>query len=247
MNNHNSELDWQFLTEYLEFGVFSHGVTANALLDAYKNSDNPDVLKILRVRIFAEVIANIEDLAGICIAMRDRNSLPIITSYLNYGKLVTEGVRVEAPKDFFKTINSGGTLNNWLDVAISGSEIYKQINDQFSNKKSEAEKTLLKAAQIYLSRDQIFIRAYNKTKHGFVVTRGFSQENPYFPDKENSVSILYGLTEAHDDELIYKINEATLDLFDGLDEELRFLDKVTQTAVDIIKYVVELAKNGCLD
>ena len=75
----------RFLRDYAEFGCTSHLATSRALKVALTQTVDLDQQKLLAVKNFAEMMNAIEDIAGICIAIRHREEgAGLIYGFLTY-------------------------------------------------------------------------------------------------------------------------------------------------------------------
>lgn len=163
-----------FLRDYSEFGSRSHLLAVNAIKQSFPLLTDIDDKKILAVKAFEEFISGIEDLGAICIAVRHRDEgLGIVYAFLTY-----QSRKPFAPKTSLKTIfqlcQAGNGLVDalhlpTLETVLAGMpELRTTLAPTFY---TEANKLLAEAASVYLQEDSAFIRAYNKTKHGFVVVK----------------------------------------------------------------------------
>jgi len=177
------EVAINFLRDYNEFGSRSHLLIVNALKQSFSTLTDDDDKKILAVKAFGEFVSALEDLGAICIAVGHRdNGLGIVYSFLTY-----QSQKPFAPKTSLKKIFQLCQARNGLVDALHLPTLEKILASMPELRSTiaptiyiEANTLLSQAASVYLKEDSAIIRAYNKTKHGFVVVknRNTFQANP---------------------------------------------------------------------
>ncbi len=171
--NIGTQVAIRFLRNYNEFGSRAHLLTATLLSSAIERTSDPDECKLLAVKIFSEFMASLEDLAAMSIAIRHRDEgVGLVYSYLTYG---LPKVKLSPPttlSQMFKLFTSGNGLVDGLRLPLLADIIkaHPALEEQLvPTMYREANVALAQAAAVYLAQDQALVRAYNKTKHGFVV------------------------------------------------------------------------------
>lgn len=177
-----------FLEDYAQFGSRGHLLTALALQAAIRGSNDEDVKRILSVKVYAEFIAALEDLAAICIAAREREEgVGLVYAYLKYGTRGRYSPNTTI-REMFQQLKSKGHFLARLNLPTV-QELQKSAPDLWSSPASqlikELDKLLPMAANAYLHQEGAFVRAYNKTKHGFVVVK---DQHTFQPEETKIVS-----------------------------------------------------------
>lgn len=163
----------RFLRNYAHFGSRGHLIAARAIQEKFLVTSDLDDKKVLAAKIYGEFIAAMENLAALCIAIRHRDdSVGLVYNYLTYGQPRKPG----SPKTTLRQIYNLALPGNGLEAALrlpalteiirSASELANTNVPQLYN---EVNILLAQAANAYLLHNSAFVRAYNKTKHGFVV------------------------------------------------------------------------------
>ena len=136
------------------------------MITAITITNDLDEKKLLAVKIYSEFMAALEDLGALCLAVRQRDEgVGIVYNYLTYE---TRNI-----KQIFELAQNG----NGLTIALrlpSLDEIIQQSSDlnfdMLAKHYKECNVFLAQAGTTYLfNKNRVYIRAYNKTKHGFVV------------------------------------------------------------------------------
>lgn len=172
-----------FLRDYNEFGSRSHLLAVNAIKQSFSTQTDDDDKKILAVKAFGEFVSALEDLGALCIAVGHRDDgIGIVYSFLTY-----QSSKPFAPKTKLKKIFELCQAGNGLVDALHLPTLEKIMESMpelrsgiASTLYAEANILLSQAASVYLKENSTIIRAYNKTKHGFVVVnnRNTFQDNP---------------------------------------------------------------------
>lgn len=177
----------RFLRNYAEFGSRGHLFSARALQERMRSTENSDERKLLAVKVYAEFIAALEDLGALCIAICHRNEgVGLVYSYLTYGQPRKPKSPKTTVKQMFEMTIQGNALTSALQLP-SLTEISKLAPESpvIPQLYKETDILLTQAANAYLLHDSAFVRAYNKTKHGFVVV---SDEHAFQPDDPHYLS-----------------------------------------------------------
>jgi hypothetical protein len=166
-----------FLRDYNEFGSRSHLLAVNAIKQSIPTLTDDDDKKILAVKAFGEFVSALEDLGAICIAVGHRDDgQGIVYSFLTY----ETRKRFAPPTSLKKTFQLCQAGNGLVDalhlptvekILSSMPELSPTIAPSLYH---QANILLAQAASVYLTEDDATIRAYNKTKHGFVVVKDCS-------------------------------------------------------------------------
>jgi len=175
----------RFLDHYSEFGSGGHSWTAQVLKAAIDQAPSPVRKKLLAVKVYAEFMSAIEDLGALCIAIRhrdDRNGL--IYAYLTCGQRGNPDAPDTSLRDIFELMQPGLGFASALMVP----NLQELLADNPALKESPVPQlydelgTLLStASKVYLFDERALVRAYNKTKHGFVVVEDsniFQSDSP---------------------------------------------------------------------
>ena len=132
-----------------------------------------DHKKLFAVKIFSEFMSLLEDIGALAIAIRHRDDgLGLIYSFLTYGVNDKYSPSTTIP-DIYHLLSSGNGLTDALFLPVfqeneiitffgaplNASQLYKETNI-----------SLIQASKVYLTDEKSLVRAYNKTKHGFIVT-----------------------------------------------------------------------------
>jgi len=172
-----------FLRDYNEFGSRSHLLTVDAIKQSFSTLTDDDDKKILAVKAFGEFVSALEDLGAICIAVSHRDDgLGIVYSFLTYQSQKPFAPKVKI-KQIFQLCQAGNGLVDALHLPTLENILAKmpELRSTIApTLYTEANTLLRQAASVYLKEDNAIIRAYNKTKHGFVVVknRNTFQSNP---------------------------------------------------------------------
>ena len=200
-------------------------MAVQALQEKIRTSQDEDERRLLAVKIYGELMASMEDLGALCIAVRHRlDGVGLVHAYLTY-----ETRRPSAPvttlKDIYRRAAKGNALVSSLRLPPLD-DILQKIPDLsgtiLPELYREANHLLAAVARAYLYDQSAFVRGYNKTKHGFPVvkdkhlfqpdpplivpeTAWIVSENPsYHPDKrlESPVVELYEVELGHVDGMV---------------------------------------------
>jgi len=147
----------RFLDHYRKFGSGGHSWTAQVLKAAIDQAPSPARKKLLAVKVYAEFMSAIEDLGALCIAIRhrdDRNGL--IYAYLTCGQRGNPYAPDTSLRDIFELMQPGLGFASALKVP----SLQELLEDN---------PALNESPVLYLFDARGLVRAYNKTKHGFVV------------------------------------------------------------------------------
>lgn len=181
----NNSVTLSFLRDYQGFGSRGHFITANALRERILASNDTDERKLLAVRVFGEFIAALEDLGGLCIAIRHRDEdSGLIYGYLTYGP--TKNAPKTSLEKLFELMMNENALTSVLrlpslnEILQADPELTKTLLPQLY---AETKTILAQVSRLYLYDSKVFVRIYNKTKHGFVV---ISDERIFDPNQENN-------------------------------------------------------------
>lgn len=241
----------QFLREYAEFGSRGHLLTTLALQEAIGSSGDEDVKRILSVKVYSEFIAALEDLAALCIAVRERDKgVGLVYAYLTYGrrgKYFPESTVVE----MFELLRAGDHFLRSLNLPTLDEML--QAEPELANSPApqlidELNKLLPMAANAYLHEQGAFVRAYNKTKHGFVVVKDWHlfepEESSVIP---NTSWIVTDNPEYHPDE---SPERPVVELFSvelkNVDAMVERLQSVRGAVVSICSLVAQLLDSGAI-
>jgi hypothetical protein len=163
-----------FLRDYNEFGSRSHLLAVSAIKQALTTTVDDDDKKILAVKAFGEFVSALEDLGAICIAVRHRDDgLGIVYGFLTYGTQKPFAPKTSLKKTF-QLCQAGNGMVDALclptleKILSSVPELSSTIAPTLYQ---EANTYLSHVASVFLKEDGAIIRAYNKTKHGFVVVK----------------------------------------------------------------------------
>lgn len=187
MQNHPSNIGravvLNFLNEYGQFGAKGHLAAAEALMHRIRASRDDDERRLLAVKIYAEFIAAMEDIGALCIAIRHRqDSAGLVYAYLTYGQVRRPGSPATKLNKLFEAALDGNGLANALELPDL-STVFRNVPSikHFPTPSlyEEANKVLAMVAKAYLHDNGAYVRAYNKTKHGFVVVK---DEHMFQPD-----------------------------------------------------------------
>lgn len=234
-------LDHEFLEEYATFGAYNHKLIADILFEAM-SSASEDAIKILSVKIYAEFISAIEDFAGLCIALRDRDKMSILGSYMFFGTKF-KGRKIIGPGQFFReAIRVDGEPDKLFHFpTLEGLEKKASLDEQkgYESTYTFLKETILMAASWYRIENRMAIGTYNKTKHGFVVTRGFNKASPFFDSKGSEAAVLYSEpSTAKDGQLV--INGSLIDSEIGIKEELSGINRLMDATINLIELYLDL-------
>jgi len=181
--NIGTQVAIKFLRNYHEFGSRAHLVTARLLTREIEATLDPEERKLLAVKVFSEFMASLEDLGAISIAIRHRDEgVGLVYSYLTYSLRSEKLSPPTTLPRIFELLASGDGLVNGLRLPLL-TEILKALpafeGTLIPTMYREANIALAQAAAVYLAQDKALVRAYNKTKHGFVVV---SDQHCFQPD-----------------------------------------------------------------
>ncbi len=234
-------LDREFLEDYASFGVYNHKLVAD-ILSVAMDGASKDAMKILSVKIYAEFISAIEDFAGLCIAIRDREKMSILGSYMFFGTKF-KGRKIIGPGRFLsEAIDAEGDVASLFDFPGLSELVGSKTDDgqiDYKATYSFLTESIMMAASWYRIENRMAVGTYNKTKHGFVVTRGFNKESPFFDSKGSEAAVLYSEpSTAKDGQLM--INGSLIDTELGIREELDGIDRLLETTIQLIKLYLDL-------
>ncbi|MEX1071160.1 MAG: hypothetical protein WEC37_00900 [Anaerolineales bacterium] len=187
----------RFLRDYAEFGAFSHTVASDAFKGAMATAKSGREKKLLAAKSFMELMNAIEDLAGLCVAIKHREEgLGLIYGFVMYDRNDKNAPstkifefydaieRGEDPIKFlgFPTLEeikqanielSKGVLNHLRTEMIrlgsleSGRKF--ETNDLMERLYADLRRVFGSAAKNSTAQNKLLVRAYNQVKHGFKV------------------------------------------------------------------------------
>lgn len=191
-----------FLRDYNEFGSRSHLLTANAIKNAIDSSADADDKKVLAVKAYSEFISALEDLGAICIAVRHRDDgRGIVYAFLTYGQTRNRFAPKTSLREIFRLCQSGNGLSEALllpplEAILSlESDLRPTILPTLYQ---QANVFLSQAGSAYLHENGAFVRAYNKTKHGFVVVKDRHVLQLGAPETQDGAAWIIGENPAYD-------------------------------------------------
>lgn len=163
----------KFLRNYHEFGSRAHLLTATSLSAAIEKTTEMDDQKLLAIKIFSEFMGALEDLGAMSIAIRHRGEgVGLVYAFLTYGLPRVKSAPPTTLPQIFEILRLGDGLVSGLRLPPL-EEIFRthrlSSQEDIPTMYKEANIALSEAAAVYLAQDQAAVRAYNKTKHGFVV------------------------------------------------------------------------------
>ena len=239
------ELDEAFLKDYAAFGIYNHLLASQAFARAMESADE-QVRKIFRVKLYSEFIGAIEDFAGLCIAVAGRDRMSILGTYLFFGTKF-KGEKIAGPAAFFADAAADveGEADKWLN--LPGLSALAKILDAddyvyYSQGYQLVTESIRQAGRWYRLENRIAVGAYNKIKHGFVVTRGFRPEPPFFASVGDETAVLYSEpSTAKDGKLL--VNGAMIDTKIGVDVELEAINQLLEAGKTLIEIYLKLREN----
>ncbi len=182
----------KFLRNYHEFGSRVHLLTATVLSKAIEKATDTDDQKLLAIKVFSEFMSALENLGAMCIAIRHRDEeLGIVYSFLTYGMTKDKSAPPTTLRQIFEILKSGDGLVSGLHLPPL-EEVFKthrlSSQEDILTMYRETNIVLSQAAAMYLAENQALVRAYNKTKHGFVVVSDFHTFGPASPKVMNDTA-----------------------------------------------------------
>lgn len=244
----NDNLDLAFLRDFASFGIYNHVLMADILSKALETADS-SARKIYRVKLYSEFISAIEDFAGLCIAIADREEMSILGTYLFYGTKF-KGQKIIGPGTFFAYTGRevDGRVEKWL-VLPELDELYKELDPATYRIFAEGYRRLTDAINQagiwYRLENRMAIGAYNKIKHGFVVTQGYNPIPPFFQASGDDAAVLYSEPSmAQEGKLL--INGAMISSDIGVDIELEAIKMLFDSSKTLIDLFLILAETGLL-
>lgn len=243
----DDELDLEFLKDFASFGVYNHKLVAEILADSMKDGDDSGK-KIISVKIYSEFISAIEDFAGLCVAIRDQGKMSVLGSYLFFGTKF-KGRKIFGPANFFRhTEDEKDDLDKWLKFPKLSVLQEKYDADRYRwilNGYRDIKSAINQAGMWYRIENRMAVGAYNKIKHGFVVTQGFKPDPPYFSEKSREAAVLYSEpSQAKEGRLI--INGALFDTTLGIKEELKGINTLLETSKILIELFLLFKKDNII-
>lgn len=239
--NWDDQLDLAFLRDFAAFGVYNHFLMAQIIVKAIQNS-NGHARKIFRVKLYSEFISAIEDFAGLCIAIAGREEMSILGTYLFYGTKF-KGRNILGPGPFFDLATKVGSNTKDLLGLPELKTLYQKLDDDtyeiFVNGHQKITSAIGQAAKWYRLENRIAVGAYNKIKHGFVVTQGFSSKPPFFEPSGREAAVLYSKPSmAHGGRLL--VNGALIDIEVGIEVELEAIKTLMEASRTLIHLFIIL-------
>lgn len=190
--NVGTQVAIKFLRNYHEFGSRVHLLTATILSETIEKATDTNDQKLLAIKVFSEFISALENLGAMCIAIRHRDEgLGFVYSFLTYGMTKDKSAPPTTLRQMFEMLKSADGLVNGLRLPPL-EEIFKthrlSSQEDIPTMYRETNIALSQAAATYLAQDQAAVRAYNKTKHGFVVVSDFHTFSPAPPKVMNDTA-----------------------------------------------------------
>ena len=191
----------RFLRDYQGFGSRGHLLAVESLSESIRSTRDDDARKLLAVKVFAELMAALENLGALCIAVRHRDdSVGLVYSFLTY-----ESREKMAPptkvREMYDLVRGGDGLTRGLKLPSLADII--AAHEKFAESTlpklySEANILLSQAANVYLVDERSLVRAYNKTKHGFVVVNDHHLFQPDPPAVDPSTAWIAAKNPSYD-------------------------------------------------
>lgn len=238
----------RFLRDYQGFGSRGHLLAASSVSSSLASAQDSDTRKLLAVKLFAEFMAALENLGGLCIAVRHRDEgAGIVYSFLTYGTSAPL-----APPTTLSAIYNLVRDGDGLSVGLGLPSLAEIISahQQFSESTlptmyNEANILLSQAANVYLIDDRALVRAYNKTKHGFVVVNDQHIFQPDPPSVDPNIAWIAAKNPSYDPrnpELVPVVElfavrldqvRATLDRLPSIRGALRVIAELTAELLEL--------------
>lgn len=191
----------RFLRDYQGFGSRGHLVAASSISDAIASTQEPDAQKLLAVKLFTEFMAALEGLGALCIAVRHRDEgAGLVYSYLTYGTRAPLAPTTTL-SEIYSIVREGDGLSAGLNLPSLGeiTDAHAEFsNSALSRLYFEANVLLSQASNIYLIEDRALVRAYNKTKHGFVVVNDQNIFQPDLPSIDSNIAWIVAKNPSYD-------------------------------------------------
>jgi hypothetical protein len=161
--------DMGILLDFQGMAKVNRYLTSDMLLQTALEREPPPPMqprhfrKILRAKIFQELVLSIEELGALCHAIRNRGDMGIVYQFLKYqipdvrrffNMLVSEDVTL----DVLLRLPDRDTIRTNLEDSLAR-RVFSVFDDRLD--------WLRQGAEVYLDRD--VAGAMNRTKHGFVV------------------------------------------------------------------------------
>lgn len=175
----------------------NHEIATLALIQSLASpaDDSEGVLKqkVLMAKVAAESVAALESLGAIASAISKRFRGGILDAYLKYQVSDAKSIyrRATETRHSARTIlriPSDARLKKWLSQ-----DERRRVQESLLG----VRRTLSQAGRNYLKKDQRYVRAYNKIKHGFLVLQRPDLLLPNVSpptDWRSDVNILTGIT-----------------------------------------------------
>ncbi len=191
----------RFLRDYQGFGSRGHLLTASSLSASIASTQDQDARKLLAVKVFAELMASLENLGALCIAVRHRDEgVGLVYSFLTYESKapLAPTTTVRAMYDLVRDghgLTRGLRLPSLADIIAAREEFAESTLPTMYN---EANVLLSQAANVYLVDERALVRAYNKTKHGFVVVNDHQLFQPDPPSIDPGTAWIVAKNPSYD-------------------------------------------------
>lgn len=185
--NIGTQVAIKFLRNYHEFGSRAHILTIRSLSEAIDRTSDADDRKLLTVKVFSEYMAALETLGAMSIAIRHRDEgVGLVYSFLTYGsrEKFTPSTSLNKIFEILKAgngVKDGLKLPSFEEISIAFRGF---IEPTIETLYRESNIALSQAAAVYLAEKRALVRAYNKTKHGFVVV---SDQHTFQPDPQKII------------------------------------------------------------
>ncbi len=182
----------KFLRNYHEFGSRVHLLAVTVLSEAIEKATDTADQKLLAIKVFSEFMSALEDLGAMSIAIRHRDEgMGLVYSFLTYGMAKDKSAPPTTLRQIYEILKSGDGLVSGLRLPPL-EEIFKthrlSSQEDIPTMYRETNIALSQAAATYLAQDHALVRAYNKTKHGFVVVSDFHTFGPASPKVMNDTA-----------------------------------------------------------
>lgn len=207
----NPTLDMAFLYDLFSFGWYNRHVNAVALYEALANIDRlykpakeqehfrlevepPCAQAILRAKIFAEYVAQLETFGALCLAIAKRKQQSIMWTYLNAEpQEVTQfydRVRSIGPKSLqrllelppLSTVRKALASSATIPIADREGDVPQPDIERVTYDYEEHSENIVQIAKAY--RESENVRIYNKIKHVFSMIKDLGQPFPSLDPQE---------------------------------------------------------------
>ncbi len=250
----NRQTDMEFLRDLYSYGWYAHHA---AHISLYESLASPDVLcgegrpephrsilelprlqKIFRAQMFAEFVALMEAFGMLCVSIRRRCQKSILWSYLN-----AEPGEVD---QFYEYLLQGPQAASFAEALKLPSEntiatatnVSPAERDDFATKSNN----LRLVAEIYRDRGRLVQRAYNKIKHGFVLSEAGFLSQPL--GRPEDVAMIVELPAAWSDQGVGFFRLPMTQA--GIDGEIENVHRLTSLGAEIIALAIMLDEQGLL-